>query len=198
MNIQRGSRKEQAERRREQLLETALELFVERGIENVSIADLAVHAGVAHGLIYHYFTSKDELVAAVVRHASPSTDVHEIVEQMRGLPVTDGLRILATRFCAILEARGDVVRFLLRESLSPRSELPAGLMLMQEELLVVLSAYLDEQIEAGTLRPHDPRTPFRMLISSILLLGVLKQPIEPWIESFVDTILNGIRAEELS
>ncbi len=42
----------QAETRRSQLLDIALALFAERGVENVSIKDLATEAGVAQGPIH--------------------------------------------------------------------------------------------------------------------------------------------------
>lgn len=44
-------------------MDAAARLFVERGVEAVSIADIAREAGVAKGLLYHYFASKDDLVA---------------------------------------------------------------------------------------------------------------------------------------
>src|SRR3712207_2048732 len=48
--------------RRAEILDRATQLFVERGIERVSISDIAQHVGIAKGLLYHYFASKDELV----------------------------------------------------------------------------------------------------------------------------------------
>jgi AcrR family transcriptional regulator len=196
MTIERPSRKEQAQRRRAQLLDVALRLFVERGIENVSIADLAAGAGVAHGLVYHYFASKDELLVAVLEHASPLEGFLAIAASMRGLPAHEGLRLFTTRLGGMLRERGDVLRFLFRESLSPRSALPSRIAEVQEQVLEGLASYLNERIEAGELRPHDTRTPFRMLISSALVLGLLEQPVEPWIDSFVETILSGIRSQD--
>jgi AcrR family transcriptional regulator len=185
------------QRRQVQLLGVALELFVERGIEKVSIADLPGQAGVAHGLFYHYFASKDELLVAVLEHASPLQGFLAIAESMHGLPADEGLRLFAMRLGGMLEERGDVLRFIFRESLSPRSLLPSALVDVQQQVLEGLASYRTERIEAGELRPHDPRAPFRILISSPLVLELLKQPVEPWIDSFVDTILSGIRSEEL-
>lgn len=51
--------------RRQEILDAAAALFVARGIDGVSIADIAEHAGIAKGLMYHYFTSKDDLVAVL-------------------------------------------------------------------------------------------------------------------------------------
>jgi AcrR family transcriptional regulator len=50
-----------------QILDAALEEFGERGYGGASMAATAARAGVAKGLIYHYFPSKAELFKAVVR-----------------------------------------------------------------------------------------------------------------------------------
>lgn len=58
------------EARREQLLDVALELFGSRGYDATSTRDIAVAAGVTDGLIYKYFQSKDELLAAAIDRAA--------------------------------------------------------------------------------------------------------------------------------
>src|SRR6266508_199415 len=64
-------RDQQAENRRNQLLDIALALFDERGVENISIKDLAAEGQVAQGLIYYYFESKDALLEAVFQRHNP-------------------------------------------------------------------------------------------------------------------------------
>lgn len=56
-----------ASERMPQILDAALEEFGERGYGGASMAATAARAGVAKGLIYHYFPSKAELFKAVVR-----------------------------------------------------------------------------------------------------------------------------------
>jgi len=51
--------------RRAQLLALAAELFAERGYGGTRISDIARAAGVAKGLLYWYFPSKEALLAAV-------------------------------------------------------------------------------------------------------------------------------------
>jgi AcrR family transcriptional regulator len=54
--------------RREQLLQAGVELFDQRGHDEVSIEDIANAAGVSKGLLYHYFpTKRDFIVAALAR-----------------------------------------------------------------------------------------------------------------------------------
>ena len=53
--------------RREQILECALRLFGERPYAAVSTTDIAREAGVARGLLNHYFGTKRDLYLEVVR-----------------------------------------------------------------------------------------------------------------------------------
>ncbi|GAB4010769.1 TetR/AcrR family transcriptional regulator [Nocardioides ultimimeridianus] len=50
---------------REKLLEVARDLFAERGFESTSVQDVVAAAGVTKGAMYHYFASKDELLAEI-------------------------------------------------------------------------------------------------------------------------------------
>ena len=57
----------EAEERRAQILRVAAQLFSERNYDAVSTAEVAREAGVARGLVNHYFRTKRELYVAVVR-----------------------------------------------------------------------------------------------------------------------------------
>lgn len=76
--------KEPEERRRE-LLACAMRLFAEQGYDNVSVRAVARAAGVAPGLAYHYFDSKQSLFSAAIE---------------------DYARRCAERVCEVLDERG--------------------------------------------------------------------------------------------
>jgi len=48
--------------RRQQILDAAVRVFARRGFHACRVSDIADEAGVAHGLLYHYFSSKDEVL----------------------------------------------------------------------------------------------------------------------------------------
>ena len=52
-----------------ELLQAALEVFVERGFASARLDDVAGRAGVSKGTLYLYFDNKEELFKAVVRHS---------------------------------------------------------------------------------------------------------------------------------
>ncbi|MGZ3317719.1 MAG: TetR/AcrR family transcriptional regulator [Isosphaeraceae bacterium] len=55
--------------RRAQILDAAREIFALRGFETAKIADVAERCGISHGLLYHYFPTKESLFAAIVERS---------------------------------------------------------------------------------------------------------------------------------
>ncbi len=48
--------------RRRQILDAAIRVFARQGFHSCRVSDIADEAGVAYGLVYHYFRSKDEVM----------------------------------------------------------------------------------------------------------------------------------------
>jgi AcrR family transcriptional regulator len=59
--------------RKAQILEAALGVFAREGLAATKIADIAMAAGTSHGLVYHYFGSKEEIFAVLVERALTGT-----------------------------------------------------------------------------------------------------------------------------
>ena len=53
--------------RKEQIMRAAIRVFARRGIFGTKMNMIAAEAGISHGLLYHYFKSKDELFITVVQ-----------------------------------------------------------------------------------------------------------------------------------
>jgi AcrR family transcriptional regulator len=54
------------EQKRLHIMDTALELFAEKGFSSTSINMIATHASISKGLIYNYFESKEELIKTII------------------------------------------------------------------------------------------------------------------------------------
>lgn len=61
------TRQEQKEERRNEILQAALELFVQKGYSGTKISDIARKAGMSTGLMFHYFESKEQLYIELVK-----------------------------------------------------------------------------------------------------------------------------------
>jgi AcrR family transcriptional regulator len=58
--------------KRERILLTALRLFIEQGFQGTPTAQIAKECGVATGTLFHYFKTKDELIAAAFTECKKS------------------------------------------------------------------------------------------------------------------------------
>ncbi len=81
------------ESRRQQIMDTALELFAKQGYANCSIAQLAKHSGISKGLMYNYFESKEALLETIIEegmseilaYVDPDHDGILTTEELTGL-----------------------------------------------------------------------------------------------------------------
>ena len=56
------ARAQAAADKRRSILDAAVRVFARQGFHTCRVGDIAEEAGVAHGLLYHYFASKDEVL----------------------------------------------------------------------------------------------------------------------------------------
>src|SRR5918997_1804337 len=55
------------EEKRRLILSAAVRVFAHRGYHTSRVGDIAEEAGIAHGLLYHYFGSKEEVLETIFR-----------------------------------------------------------------------------------------------------------------------------------
>lgn len=74
------------------ILRAAIEVFSKKGYHGCRIADVAKEAGVAYGLVYHYYKNKDELLQSVFEYGW-TTLVSRITERsLQGKTVEEKVR----------------------------------------------------------------------------------------------------------
>ena len=103
------------EEKRRLILDAAVRVFARSGLPRCRVGDITEEAGVAHGLLYHYFKSKDEVLEAVFRDAWG-----DVLEAFRGIEESDeSPREQLGHVAAILlrswRRDPDLVRVLVRE-----------------------------------------------------------------------------------
>ena len=104
-----------AEEKRRTILDAAARVFARKGFHTSRVGDIAEEAGVAHGLLYHYFSSKDEVLETIFReHWSNVLDrIHE-AEEAEGT-ATERLAAIARALFSSWLREPDVVRVVIRE-----------------------------------------------------------------------------------
>ena len=104
-----------SEEKRRLILDAAVRVFARKGFHTCRVGDIAEEAGVAHGLLYHYFASKDEVLEAVFRENwSVLLERIQAVEDS-GEAAREQLRHVAAILLRTSLHQPDVVRVVVRE-----------------------------------------------------------------------------------
>jgi AcrR family transcriptional regulator len=160
------------EEKRRQLLDAAVRVFARKGFHASRVGDIAEEAGVAHGLLYHYFKSKDDVLEAVF-HDNWSLLLARIASvEETDEPAADQLRHIAAIVLRTWLHLPDVVRVVIREfGRSPELAERIGEL---AEPIEVIQRVIERGIERGEFRKDiDPRFAATVVYGSIdeLLTG---------------------------
>jgi AcrR family transcriptional regulator len=101
--------------KRRLILRAAITVFARSGYHTSRVADVAKEAGVAYGLVYHYFGSKEDLLETIFRRTW--TRMLEAVEEVEreGASARDQLAAVARIVLGAWQVDPDLVRVLVRE-----------------------------------------------------------------------------------
>jgi AcrR family transcriptional regulator len=101
--------------RREELLEAAVRVFAAKGFHGSRVGDIAGEAGVAHGLLYHYFRSKEDVLETIFRETWSALVADTVRIEQAGAPLREQLRRFARIYLGSWLMTPDLVRVLVRE-----------------------------------------------------------------------------------
>jgi AcrR family transcriptional regulator len=67
-----GTRDENNEKRRQDILSASLRLFVEKGYAGTTVRDISLATGTSNGLLFHYFSAKEDILLTLAARAMES------------------------------------------------------------------------------------------------------------------------------
>ena len=167
--------------RRRTILRAAIDVFARKGYHGCRIADVAREAGVAYGLVYHYFKNKDELLETVFE-----TGWSGFVARMRTVAESEGSleeKVRGVTHVAFEAYRVDprAVKVLILEI----ARSPAGSRVNRQTAftdMIRLSAEMFSRAqEAGELRGDlDP------LLAASVLFGAIEMGLTAFVVGLMD------------
>jgi TetR/AcrR family fatty acid metabolism transcriptional regulator len=160
--------------RRRLLLDAAVRVFARAGYHACRVDDIAREAGVAHGLLYHYFSSKEEVLETIFREtwSQMLAAVREV--ERSGAPALEQLRKVVAIVLRSWARDPDVIRVLVREvARTPHLAREIGEI---QEAFSVLERIIKHGQDAGEFRDDlDPR------LASQVVYGALEQVLTGWV-----------------
>jgi AcrR family transcriptional regulator len=178
-----------AERNRRRVLEAAEALFCERGLD-VSVGEIAEHAGVGRGTLFRNFPSKEHLIAAIVVER-----MHDAVVHGRELlDAEDPARALFD-FLEEMVGRQQVDRALF-EAVADALLSNPDIRSAHSELVGILDALLTRAQQAGTVRADVGALDVLMLIKGVCQAASAFANVDPEIpERQLDLVWAAISAQ---
>jgi TetR/AcrR family transcriptional regulator len=159
---------------RQRILEAALDLFGRRGVDAVSLDEIAVGVGVRKQTVLYWFASKEELVDAVLESMAGQLAV-VIDAAVRAAPPDPLERIDAVVRAAFrLAVRRPAVLGLVRELSRLPGTQAERLRRLVEPLVERAVAFLTAEMAAGRLRRGDPRLVAALAYATVT--GIATEP----------------------
>ncbi len=162
------------EEKRRVILDAAVRVFARRGYHGSRVGDIAEEAGIAHGLLYHYFASKEEVLATVFREnwGRLLEAFHQV--EASGEPAPEQLRRVAKILLRSWRDDPDLVRVMVREvARSPHLQQQVGEI---REAFLVIQRIVERGQAEGTFRGDlEPR------LVSWIFYGALEELLTGWV-----------------
>ncbi len=163
----------QADRRR-QILDAAVKVFARSGFHTSRVGDIAEEAGIAYGLVYHYFKSKEELLETIFRDTWTQMLARVREVESSGVPASEQVRQVTALLLRTWRRDPDLVRVLVREvTRSPQ---------VQQEIeeitqaMQALEGIIQRGQEGGEFRTElDPK------LAAVVWYGALDEILTGWV-----------------
>jgi TetR/AcrR family fatty acid metabolism transcriptional regulator len=162
------------EEKRRQILDAAVRVFARGGYHGSRVGEIASEAGVAHGLLYHYFSSKEHVLQSIFRE-----NWGELLDRLRAVEVAgesaeEKLAGIAKILLRTWRNAPDVVTVMVRE-VARSAHLQDQVDEVREAFGIVQRVIEQGQVE-GVFRPDvDSR------LASWIVYGGLEEILTGWV-----------------
>jgi AcrR family transcriptional regulator len=186
--------------KRDRILDAAIAVFARTGYHGARISDIAQEAGIAYGLVYHYFRNKQDVLESIF--AERWNGFLEAVEGIAGGsgPSADKLASIAALILGAYRVRPDWVKvFVLEIQRNARVAEPARLRAVGR-LFETVAAIVRQGQRAGELRADlDPEVACLVFVGALeisitaLVLGVIRLDANPeGADGFYSTVARDV------
>jgi len=161
-----------SEETRQEIVHAALEVFAEVGFEGASLRDIAARAGATHGLIRHYFGSKEGVWRAVVdtANAEYSSALEPLVAQAveregQEVEAVNTVKAVLREIILVSARYPETVRLLMREGAKGGERLDYILKRIAPQR-ILMEPLLSEVKRQGFLRQFDQEQFFLFILTA--------------------------------
>lgn len=174
------------EKRREQILKSALNIFIDKGYNGATTIDISKEAGISEVTLFRYFDSKKQIFMEAIDPILV-TGLKESIIASKDLKPTEKLKFILKNRIKFISNHHDVIKLILMESqINPEV---ADFNYISQIILMLKDSIKETGIELG-----DEDFSIRLLIGSILSFlyfpEINEEKIDEYINNFIETIVK--------
>jgi len=174
--------------RKNELVDAAEDLFKEKGYSNTSVADIVNKVGVAHGLFYYYFDSKEDVIDSIVQRM-----VDEFVLSINRIIDDDGLdakeKFKQLFFKTFNRKKEKIYFFDYYNQEENRLMYSKYMTTISDRVVPLITEIIEEGMKEGVFDTKYPREAVEFWLYGRLSIDISSFPDN------LDKILNSVRAE---
>ncbi|MCM3782384.1 TetR/AcrR family transcriptional regulator [Neobacillus mesonae] len=171
------------EARKNQILKAALRVFSEYGVEGTKMSMIAKAADLSHGLMYHYFDSKEELLTTSLLWAMEGAE--HLIEEVKGSSATPLEKVAHFTRSAISAGSHDVFRMIQSCMKHPDLDEETKNLILQtsEKYILLLVPILIEGQDRGEIVEEEPEMLANLYLT--ILSGLIADDVG-WLHQNLD------------
>ncbi|MEO7338275.1 MAG: TetR/AcrR family transcriptional regulator [Caldimonas sp.] len=206
------TRQRRKEARPQELLDAALDLFVEKGFAATRSEEVALRAGVSKGTLYLYYPSKEDLLKEVIRHnvVNQIAEGADLIRQFDGGTPELLAKVLRLWWMRVGETRASGI---LKLMMSEARNFPEIAQFYVDEVIkpshAMFGALVQRGIDRGEFRAVNVDDVVHVLITPLLFLVMNKHSLgacsvgsrleaAPIIDAQIDLVLHGLESSHRS
>jgi AcrR family transcriptional regulator len=168
--------------KRRLILDAAIRVFAERGFHHCRVSDVADEAGVAYGLVYHYFGSKEEILNQVFseRWQLMLDAIAEIDRQE--VPARDKLYLVASFIIDSYHHEPDLMKVIIVEVTRAANTFGRDHLEKIREAYGMIAAIVESARSDGSFK-EDISADF----AAMCFYGAIEQLLSGWIFGYLPT-----------
>ena len=188
---------EEQSRRRREIFQSAVHLFVEKGFNETSMREIAEAAGIGKSTLYDYFATKDDILLSVVEEEVQNLTTKADKISQQPIETVQKLRQIFFEYMDYLAANED---FYLKLSLEVQRLALNSLARIQKKRYAyqdVIRGVIESGIQEGSLRPTDPLLATRVILAALSPAVYTTRPCnarEQMMENAFSLIMTGLKA----
>jgi AcrR family transcriptional regulator len=172
-----GTRAAAAADKRRQILDAAVSVFANRGFHACRVSDVADEAGVAYGLVYHYFGSKEEILNTLFTERwQIMLDAISELDRQQDVPARDKLYLVASFIIDSYRHDPDLMKVIIVEVTRAANSFGRDHLPKIREAYELIGQIVEHAQSEGVFKP-DISSDF----ASMMFYGAIEQLLSGWI-----------------